>query len=96
MAGAPRPCLPGIGFNFISSPRPDGRLIGYRLAPEQARIDRDPGQMVDLPLSFEAEIYAQTLRISVLAAPEVERQLPVGALVEQLFERVQSMAAASC
>ncbi|WP_342622286.1 condensation domain-containing protein [Pseudomonas alkylphenolica] len=96
VAGAPRPCLPGIGFNFISSPRPDGRLIGYRLAPEQARIDRDPGQMVDLPLSFEAEIYAQTLRISVLAAPEVERQLPVGALVEQLFERVQSMAAASC
>ncbi|MFK3816809.1 condensation domain-containing protein [Pseudomonas sp. NPDC089407] len=92
VAGAPVPDLPAIGFNFISAHKPGGSLIGYRLAPEQLHIARDPRQVADLSLSFEAELYEQRLRLTVLVAPEMARVLPIEALAHRLFEGMRPIA----
>lgn len=94
VAGAPLPDLPAIGFNFISAHKPGASLIGYRPAPEQLHIARDPRQVADLPLSFEAELYERRLRLTVLVAPEIARALPIEALVDRLFEGMRPIAMA--
>ncbi|MGE7992035.1 condensation domain-containing protein [Pseudomonas sp. NPDC089554] len=90
--GAPVPPLAAIGFNFISSPRPNANLIGYQLAPEPLRLASAEQQMAHLPLSFEAEIHAHTLRITVLVSPQMTHRLALDAVIDRLFGHVQSMA----
>ena len=94
--GAAHATLPAVGFNFVNSQRPSRRLLGYRLAPEALDIPRAPEQLAELALSFEAEVYEQSMKLTVHAVPGLERQLAIHAWTQALFEGLRTVEHAAC